>query len=96
MAARKVSERADALLAVLPHLDVRSVLLVSRPYQQRRAFATCKKLWPEVEVLCASRPLPLDEYIASIGDTKLLSSGGGASGWGGEEGLGEDVEAFGE
>jgi uncharacterized SAM-binding protein YcdF (DUF218 family) len=51
---------------------VGSVLLVSRPYQQRRAFATCKKLWPEVEVLCASRPLPLDEYIASIGDTKRV------------------------
>ena len=50
-------------------VDVRSVLLVSRPYQQRRAFATCKKLWPDVEVLCSSRPLPLDEYLVSIGDT---------------------------
>jgi uncharacterized SAM-binding protein YcdF (DUF218 family) len=45
-----------------------SVLLVSRPYQQRRAYATCRKVWPEVEVLCGSRPLPLDEYIDSIGD----------------------------
>jgi uncharacterized SAM-binding protein YcdF (DUF218 family) len=53
-------------------VHVRSVLLVSRPYQQRRAFATCKKLWPEVGVLCSSRPLPLDEYIASIGDTKRV------------------------
>jgi uncharacterized SAM-binding protein YcdF (DUF218 family) len=53
-------------------VDLRSVLLVSRPYQQRRAFATCKKLWPDVEVLCSSRPLPLDEYIASIGDTKRV------------------------
>ncbi|MGH8909544.1 MAG: YdcF family protein [Egibacteraceae bacterium] len=51
---------------------VRSILLVSRPYQQRRAFATCKKLWPEVEVLCASHPLRLDEYITSIGDTKRV------------------------
>lgn len=51
---------------------VRSVLLVSRPYQQRRAFATCKKLWPEVEVLCSSHPLPLDEYITSIGDTNRV------------------------
>lgn len=46
-----------------------SVLLVSRPYQQRRAYTTAKKLWPDVEVICASRPLPLDDYIASIGDT---------------------------
>jgi uncharacterized SAM-binding protein YcdF (DUF218 family) len=45
-----------------------SVLLISRPYQQRRAYATCRKVWPEVEVLCGSRPLPLDEYIDGIGD----------------------------
>lgn len=49
-------------------LDVASVVLISRPYQQRRAYATCKKLWPEVDVVCASRPLSLDEYIESIGD----------------------------
>ncbi|MEO7195344.1 MAG: YdcF family protein [Pseudonocardiaceae bacterium] len=53
-------------------IDVRSILLVSRPYQQRRAFATCQKIWPEVDVLCSSRPLPLNEYIASIGDTKRV------------------------
>ncbi|MFC0866323.1 YdcF family protein [Sphaerimonospora cavernae] len=46
-----------------------SIMLITRPYQQRRAFATCKKLWPEPEVICASRPLPLEEYVASIGDT---------------------------
>jgi len=45
-----------------------SVLLISRPYQQRRAYATCRKVWPEVEVLCGSRPLPLDEYVDGIGD----------------------------
>ncbi|KFU75202.1 DUF218 domain-containing protein [Amycolatopsis lurida] len=49
-------------------IEVRSAILISRPYQQRRAFTTCKKLWPEVDVICASRPLPLDEYIESIGD----------------------------
>jgi len=53
-------------------VEVRSVLLMSRPYQQRRAFATCRKLWPEVKVLCYSRPIPLDEYVASIGDTKKV------------------------
>jgi uncharacterized SAM-binding protein YcdF (DUF218 family) len=46
----------------------KSVLLISRPYQQRRAYATCRKVWPEVNVLCGSRPLPLEEYIDSIGD----------------------------
>lgn len=45
-----------------------SIMLISRPYQQRRAYATCRKVWPEVEVICSSRPLPLDKYIGSIGD----------------------------
>lgn len=49
-------------------LQPASIMLISRPYQQRRAYATCRKVWPEVEVVCSSRSLPLDEYIASIGD----------------------------
>ncbi|MBO4271273.1 YdcF family protein [Microbispora triticiradicis] len=47
---------------------VRSAVVISRPYQQRRAYATCKKLWPELEVTCASLPLSLDDYVTSIGD----------------------------
>lgn len=50
----------------------RSVLLMSRPYQQRRAYATCRKVWREVDVLCASRPLSLDDYVVSIGDVKRV------------------------
>jgi uncharacterized SAM-binding protein YcdF (DUF218 family) len=46
----------------------RSVMLISRPYQQRRAYATCRKVWPDVEVICQSIPLPLDDYVATIGD----------------------------
>ena len=49
-------------------IDVGSAVLISRPYQQRRAYATCRKLWPEVTVTCASLSLPLDEYVAGIGD----------------------------
>jgi uncharacterized SAM-binding protein YcdF (DUF218 family) len=49
-------------------IKVGSVILISRPYQQRRAYATCKRLWPEVDVIRASRPLPLDESVESIGD----------------------------
>ncbi len=49
-------------------IQVTSVTLMSRPYQQRRAFATCSKLWPSVRVQCASLPLALDDYVASIGD----------------------------
>jgi uncharacterized SAM-binding protein YcdF (DUF218 family) len=49
-------------------IHVESATLVSRPYQQRRAYATCKKLWPELDVTCTSLPLPLPEYIEFIGD----------------------------
>ncbi|MGW4396834.1 YdcF family protein [Amycolatopsis nivea] len=59
--------RSRELLAA-HEIEIKSVTLISRPYQQRRAYATCKKLWPGIDVLCASRPLPLDEYIRSIGD----------------------------
>jgi uncharacterized SAM-binding protein YcdF (DUF218 family) len=45
-----------------------SATIISRPYQQRRAYATCRKLWPELDVICSSRPQPLADYIDSIGD----------------------------
>jgi DUF218 domain-containing protein len=35
--------------------------LTCRPYQQRRAYATCRQLWPGLEVICASDLRPLDE-----------------------------------
>ena len=53
-------------------IHVRSAILISRPYQQRRAYSTAKKLWPELELTCTSRPLPLDEYVESIGDVNRV------------------------
>ncbi|NMH98036.1 YdcF family protein [Pseudonocardia acidicola] len=49
-------------------LTVGSVMLISRPYQQRRAYAMCRLRWPDIDVVCASQPLPLDDYIEGIGD----------------------------
>ncbi|WP_327703431.1 YdcF family protein [Streptomyces decoyicus] len=49
-----------------------TVLLVSMPYMERRSFATARKMWPEVEVLCASAPLDFDDYLKSIGNEKLV------------------------
>ncbi len=40
---------------------------------QRRALATCQKVWPEVEVVCASETLTFDDYLPSIGDEKLVT-----------------------
>ncbi|MGW1073908.1 YdcF family protein [Streptomyces sp. NPDC002537] len=53
-------------------VEVSSLLLISKPYMERRSYATCRKLWPEVEVICASEPLEFDDYIKSIGDEKLV------------------------
>jgi uncharacterized SAM-binding protein YcdF (DUF218 family) len=49
-----------------------SVLLISLPYMERRAYATSRRTWPEVEAICASEPLSLDEYVSKIGNAKLL------------------------
>jgi uncharacterized SAM-binding protein YcdF (DUF218 family) len=51
---------------------VDSVLLISKPYMERRAFATCQKVWPEVEVICASEQIELVDYIDRIGDPVLV------------------------
>ncbi|RJQ83162.1 YdcF family protein [Amycolatopsis panacis] len=60
-----------ALLAEHGHCP-KSLLLISKPYMERRAFATCRKAWPDATVACASEPLKFDEYVQSIGDGKLV------------------------
>ncbi|WP_228923421.1 YdcF family protein [Streptomyces sp. DH7] len=51
---------------------VSSVLLVSKPYEERRAYATACKLWPGVQFVSASTPMTFDSYIESIGSTRLV------------------------
>ncbi|WP_447038939.1 YdcF family protein [Streptomyces sp. DSM 118878] len=53
-------------------VPVSSALLVSKPYEERRAYATARKLWPEVEWVSASTPMLLQEYVDSIGDSRLV------------------------
>ncbi|MBP2404621.1 hypothetical protein SNS2_3237 [Streptomyces netropsis] len=61
---RKVLAKAD--------VKVSSLLLISKPYMERRSYATCRMVWPEVDVVCASEPLEFDDYMKSIGDEKLV------------------------
>jgi uncharacterized SAM-binding protein YcdF (DUF218 family) len=72
--ARNTSENFTLTRELLRKNDIqaRSLVVMSRPYQQRRAYATCKMVWPEVEVLCASLPLALDDYVTSIGDVRKV------------------------
>ncbi|MGW0829510.1 YdcF family protein [Streptomyces prunicolor] len=53
-------------------IAVTTVLLISMPYMQRRAYATCRKLWPEAEPVCVSQPLSFDEYVTTHADEKQL------------------------
>ncbi|MFE9108930.1 YdcF family protein [Streptomyces collinus] len=53
-------------------IQVSSVLLVCKPYEERRAYATARKLWPGVEWVCASAPMTFAEYVGSIGDENLV------------------------
>lgn len=53
-------------------ITVKTALIISRPYQQRRAFATAKKLWSDVDFFCSAVQQSLGEYVASIGDAKRV------------------------
>ncbi|HEY59350.1 MAG TPA: YdcF family protein [Anaerolineae bacterium] len=39
-----------------------SFILVHKPYMERRAYATFRKLWPEKQVLVTSPPIPFLQY----------------------------------
>lgn len=52
----------------------RSVLLICMPYMERRAFATCREQWPDIEVVCASDPVPFDTYLKDMGNEESVIS----------------------
>ena len=63
------SRRVLADAGITPNL----VMLISKPYMQRRAYATARKLWAEVSVVCASEDLSFDDYLKKMGDDKLVT-----------------------
>ncbi|MGZ3102277.1 YdcF family protein [Streptomyces sp. H62] len=72
--ARNTGENVTLSRALLEEhaIDTSSVLLVSKPYEERRAFATARKLWPGVDVTSASAPVTLSAYVDRIQDTRLV------------------------
>ncbi len=64
--------RYSRLLLEDAGVQVSSVLLVSKPYEERRSFATACALWPGVQVVSASVSLTFEEYVDSIGDPGLV------------------------
>ncbi|WP_416371123.1 hypothetical protein [Streptomyces sp. MB09-01] len=53
-------------------IDVSAVLLISKPYEERRSYATPRQLWPAVEIVSTSAPMALTKYVNSIGNARLL------------------------
>ncbi|MCK0116485.1 YdcF family protein [Isoptericola sp. S6320L] len=49
-----------------------SATIISRPYQQRRAYASASKLWPELDVVCSARTQEFSDYVDSIGDIERV------------------------
>jgi uncharacterized SAM-binding protein YcdF (DUF218 family) len=43
-------------------IEIESILLVQKPYMERRAYAAFKKLWPEMPVTVSSPPIPFADY----------------------------------
>ncbi|MET8078725.1 YdcF family protein [Streptomyces sp. NPDC005303] len=72
--ATNTGENIEFTKAVLAEADVKvsSVLLVSKPYEERRSYAMVRKMWPDVEVVCASTPMGLEEYASSVGDARMV------------------------
>lgn len=53
-------------------VEVNSVLLICMPYMERRAYATCRKQWPEVDAVCTSALIEFDEYLKLMGDDPVV------------------------
>ncbi|MFF3971962.1 YdcF family protein [Streptomyces rubiginosohelvolus] len=53
-------------------VEVTSALLVSKPYEQRRAYGTARILWPDVEFVSASTEKTFEEYVRDIGDARMV------------------------
>ena len=45
-------------------LDPRSFILVQKPYMERRAFATFRKIWPDMPVQVTSPRIGFRDYLA--------------------------------
>ncbi len=74
--ARSTPENVTLTRAILAAhgVEANSAIVMSRPYQQRRAYTNCAKLWPELGVTCASTQRGLDDYVAMIGNLRRLKT----------------------
>ena len=55
-------------------LDLQSFIVVQKPYMERRAFATFRKLWPEKNLIVTSPQVSFDEYVAHYTNRALSAA----------------------
>jgi uncharacterized SAM-binding protein YcdF (DUF218 family) len=53
------------------HIDPAKLILVQKPYMERRAYATFMKVWPGKELVVTSAPVSFDEYLARYSNDAL-------------------------
>lgn len=54
-------------------INPQKFMLVQKPYMERRAYATFRKLWPEKEVLVTSQQVTFDQYLDEYSNKDLSS-----------------------
>jgi uncharacterized SAM-binding protein YcdF (DUF218 family) len=52
-------------------IDVRTFILVQKPYMERRTFATFRKVWPEPSACVTSPRVSLDDYLSRYTNAAL-------------------------
>ena len=53
------------------NINIRSAIIVNKPYMERRSYAAIKKLWPEIDIIVTSPQLSLDEYLESYSSGEI-------------------------
>lgn len=49
-------------------IEPKVVIIVQKPYVERRTYATVKKQWPEVDVILTSPEISYEEYMTTVLD----------------------------
>ena len=52
-------------------IAVQRLIVVQKPYMERRSYATFKKVWPEPELIVTSPRVPLDQYLRDYSNQSL-------------------------
>src|SRR5688572_28360662 len=55
-------------------LDVQKVIVVQKPYMERRSYATFKKVWPDKDLVVTSPQVTLDEYLGHYSNEALSTA----------------------